>query len=157
VERSAVTSMGIARGVGVHERPPFWEKSLKLKIRYFWENDPTFKILATPLISVWVPGSNPARTHSSYNRESNSLWQCRFSPGAPVSSYITMHCKLPIIVYRPHDVQSKWTLCSRLIIFINRCTWSETNASLSLAVFGLSASLSLQLSVSNFMTCQPRQ
>jgi hypothetical protein len=38
------------------------------------------------------------QTHTSCDREGDSLWQRRFPPGAPVSSY--MHYKSPNIVYR---------------------------------------------------------
>jgi hypothetical protein len=47
-------------------------------------------------------GSIPGQTHSSCDRVGDSLWQRRFPPGAPVSSYI--HYKSPNICLRANNV-----------------------------------------------------
>jgi hypothetical protein len=59
------------------------------------------KLTSAPVTSE-VVGSIPGQTHSSCDREGDSLRQRRFPPGAPVSSY--MHYKSPNIVYRANNV-----------------------------------------------------
>ena len=56
---------------------------------------------STPVTSE-VPGSIPSRSRASCDRVGDSLWQRRFTPGAPVSSYRAT--KSPNIVHRANDV-----------------------------------------------------
>jgi hypothetical protein len=65
-----------------------------------WQ-DRCSKITSAPVTSE-VVDSIPGQTHSSCDREGDSLWQRRFLPGSPVSSYI--HYKSPNIVYRANNV-----------------------------------------------------
>jgi hypothetical protein len=58
-------------------------------------------VTSVPVTSE-VVGSIPSQTNSSCDREGDSLRQRKFSPGAPVSSYI--HYKSPNIVYRANNV-----------------------------------------------------
>jgi hypothetical protein len=67
----------------------------------FYVLDRCSKLTSAPVTYV-VVGSIPGQTHSSCDREGDSLWQRRFPPGAPVSSYI--HCKSPNIVYGANNV-----------------------------------------------------
>jgi hypothetical protein len=59
------------------------------------------KLTSAPVTSE-VVGSIPGQTRSSCDREGDSLWQRRFPPGTPVSSY--MHYKSPNIVYGVNNV-----------------------------------------------------
>jgi hypothetical protein len=59
------------------------------------------ELTSSPVTSE-VVGSIPGQTHSSWDREGDSLWQRMCPPRAPVSSYI--HYKSPCIVYRANNV-----------------------------------------------------
>jgi hypothetical protein len=82
------------------------------------------KLISAPITSE-VVGSIPGQTHSLYDREGDSNWQCRFPPGAPVSSYI--HYKSPNIVYG-----ASWRSSLNSMFFIPS-NWNMGSISLKLA------------------------
>jgi hypothetical protein len=63
-----------------------------------------------------------SQSHSSCDRDGNSLWQHGFSPGALVSSYIILHYKSPNIVYGANNVKIDAQLSIQMNILIHVCT-----------------------------------
>jgi hypothetical protein len=84
-----------------HLRDPRFEYDISLEEQLHGDREQllrTVTFIRTTGLTEWT--RRRRLTRSSCDREGDSLWQRRFSPGAPVSSYITLQIAIVYILLR---------------------------------------------------------